>query len=205
MNSKQKRKLQHVARKLGVNLPNAEPVPKHKTESPPLEQYHFLAGIRLVWTIVVGFATIVTIAVGVLAFRADVSVEPYASQDERTPFAELFYVQNTSLLSIHDVDPGCSVLNVMTQSEFGASGFTLRDPSEHRTEVDSQDRTTVTCRLMNTVEPYKSLKIGIRVPFRPSFWPFTKCKIVKFDGLSTNAGKYVWTYQGASRCDQLSK
>jgi len=74
--------------------------------------------------------------------------------------------------------------------------------SEIVPELGHKAKTTATCTLNRFIMhagPYKDLDIVIIVPYKlPG--GISKCKAVKFSGVSAIDGTYVWTYKGSETC-----
>lgn len=197
MNSRQYRRLAHVARKLSLHFPGREETREPKTKpgkgAPKLEQSQW-STLKKVGTLVGLLATLA----GLIQVRPKVSVEPYDSLDLSSPFSQLFSVENGSYYALYSVAPRC----VVVDASYGAFKF-------HHNTVSSRDivdlrsgaKTTAMCRWAvkhNRVSQYTALTIRIEVPYR--FFGIGACSGFDFSGAKRKDNTYAWTYRGISDC-----
>src|SRR5438270_4843685 len=68
------------------------------------------------WSLIVAFATIITIACGFLILRSDVTITPRVKLDLADPFSTLYTVTNEGIFPIKDVVFSCHMNEVEIQN-----------------------------------------------------------------------------------------
>ena len=159
----------------------------------------------MVWTIVGGTATLLSYAI----LKPIVSIEPYASQNSREPFAEQFYLQNDSIYNIHAVSPQCGIAYV--RNEFYRIGDSvIQNLADTVDTLTPGAKTTFTCDLTyafgprRDAEKYMNLDITILVNYKIPMG-ITKCQASNFSGKRVSDGSYIWTYHGSANCQDTLK
>jgi hypothetical protein len=192
MNRRQYKRLAHVARKLGLPSPK-KTTPQSNTKPAETKKPRRLVSIP---RIVKWAALILGVVVAAFELWPDVSVEPYASRDQHSPFAELFSVENTNRYSIYEVQPQCDMDRVTTKG-IVISGLSVANADERVPVLAPKAKTTATCNFLQAPS-YGELLIAIRVAYKviPGI---VRCKVVRFSGVSA-VDAYVWTYRGAGTC-----
>jgi hypothetical protein len=140
---------------------------------------------------------------GYALLRPHVSVEPYPSRDPHNPFAELFYVQNNSLYTIHEVEPRCGARNVQVGRVSGR-GFSVVGPFDFWHDLPPGSKMTVTCHLgelFGASNYYPSLLITIIVDYKAPL-NLSRCLAANFNGKPAIDGTFIWTYDGSEGCDK---
>lgn len=175
--------------------------PRAKTET-RRHSFRILTAGKILWAIIAGGATLLAYVV----LKPSITIEPYASQDPRRPFAEQFYLQNNSNYGIHDIVPACGPINTKI------NGITMRDFSvldivDITPSLASGDKTTVTCaldRLFVNPQTYGNLTVLVWAKYKlPLGIP--GCHASAFSGISSSDGTYLWTFRGSIPCEDLNK
>ncbi|HWZ31162.1 MAG TPA: hypothetical protein VNX18_07510 [Bryobacteraceae bacterium] len=198
MNSRQYAKLAHVARKLGISFPKREELQSGR------QQEKIGAPIQLPsqWKALkkVGGAALACVALLATLFQfwPDVSVEPYASRDQHSPFAQLFSVENTNYYSIYDVQPLCLIEKASDISRNSYKGIQTEDTSQSVAILERRAKTTATCNIGGNAT-FSNIVISIPVLYHIPLG-ITRCKAVRFEGVITTSRDYLWAYKGSGAC-----
>jgi hypothetical protein len=132
-------------------------------------------------------------------FRPDLTIEPYASKNPRSPFGQLFYVQNSNMFPVYDVKPSCGLEDVRMANGNGLSNFSLTTDSDAIAELKPGAKISVDCRI-STDGLFTKAKVSIWARYRAPFG-WKTCKSVRFAGVATADNGYIWTPRGTGSCD----
>lgn len=200
MNSKQRRAIEHAARKLGFDIspaaqpPNTptEPTPKRSVRSVLVRQSRKI--LRSAWAIITAIAVCASL-LGFYVLRPKILIEPYASTDPSRPFAQQFFIQNDSIYPIRNVTPMCGFDQ---DSGIGIKGLSLQRASDIMKVLEPGAKTTLACEIgagpiqgeLNIVPWVKfTLPLGMQ-----------QCRRARFRGKAAAGGNYIWTYRGSQSC-----
>lgn len=149
-------------------------------------------------------AALFGIVTGTLFFRADVSIEPYSSLDDKLPFSEQLYVQNTSVFAIYDVASACAIRSTRTPGTperrfiFLSKEHQITPPPQIP-RLESGSRTTAYCALSEEDPVHQIYEITVEAHYRVPIWG-RRCKAADFNGTPGSGGKYVWRYESTHEC-----
>ena len=153
------------------------------------------------WAVIGGGATLLSY-LGILQLKPSISVEPYASQDPYKPFSEQFYLQNTSVYAIQQIEPLCGVVNVQA-GNLRMRDFSVVNLFDFRGRLDPGAKTTVTCVLDklfgDSPTKYGALDIVVWERFKIPLG-ISECKASYFRGIQAFDQTYIWTFQGMQDC-----
>jgi hypothetical protein len=205
MSRKQRRQLEHVARKLS-DKPLTLLAPPVANSRPPIQQIRplQLAARKVYWAIG-ALATLTTIASGFLALRYNVSIEPYVLRDPTIPFSQRFSIQNTGWFPIYEVLPYCHIAHAQMDGKVDARGpypwLGVYSPTDLVPELDGGAKITTLCHFWDEDKEHswKDLLISIVVRYKVPLG-FRRCKAVKFKALSAPNDTYIWVYDGSESC-----
>ena len=159
------------------------------------------AAWAVLWAVIGGGATLLSY-LGILQLKPSISVEPYASQDPHKPFSEQFYLQNTSVYAIQQIEPLCGVVNVQA-GNLSMRDFSVVNLLDFRGRLEPGAKTTVTCvldRLFgDSPTKYGALDIVVWERFKIPFG-ISECKASYFRGIQAADQTYIWTFQGMQDC-----
>jgi hypothetical protein len=204
MNSRQRRQLTHIARKLGINIPEATETksPSHTVSTSPAAQKEDkepLNGLlSMGWKWLVAILTILGGIATVNALRYDVSIDPYASFNPKEPLETRFVLANQGPYSIYSVTyqcefPDMKLLGVNPNINLAGTEIVAFE------EPAMEARGKISLRCESPMTPADGSILQIRVSYRPSSWPLRTEGSSAFMLKRDSAGNVVWLPRGRAK------
>jgi hypothetical protein len=198
MNAHQRRLFRRLLQQSGFNAMPSQQLNKESTnkltqqkQRTPLRRIFRLSTV--LWTALLSVATLT----GLWLFWPKVVIEPYASLDPRTPFAQQFYVENASIYSIYHVRPMCSPELAQTDQHPGFGGFSMGRKGEEAESLSPGGRMNMSCSI--GFDPKFNRPTDNRISL--VVWAdyklpigFSGCKSVALIGKRTADQTFIWTY-----------